>query len=66
VQLWRYPVGASTPTQIGVPPIFDGSYLSYSSEPVPVSNSDGVLGLWSTHDSNAQTSLILLKWESLH
>jgi hypothetical protein len=66
LQLWRYPAGASTPTEIAVAPTFDGSSLSYSSDPAAVSNGDGVLKLWATHSLNAQTSLILLNWAPVH
>ena len=65
-QLWRYPVDGSTPTQLGVPPIVDGSYLSFGADPPPIANGDGVSKLWATHSSNAQTSVILLKWAPVH
>jgi hypothetical protein len=65
-QLWRYPVDGSTPTQLGVPPIVDGSYLSFEADPLPIANGDGVLKLWATHSSNGQTSVILLKWAPVH
>ena len=66
-QLWRYPIDGSTPTRLAVPPIFGGSYLSYSSDPPTISVSDGVLKLWSTAGgSSSIPSPILLQWVSLH
>jgi hypothetical protein len=43
-----------------------GSYLEYSSDPAALSNGDGVLELWAIEGSNAQISLILLKWAPAH
>jgi hypothetical protein len=67
-QLWRYPLDGSTPTQLAVPPIVDGSYLSYSLDPSLVIGADGVATLWSTTSSSAaaEPSPILLQWAPLH
>jgi hypothetical protein len=67
-QLWRYPLDGSTPTQLAVPPIVDGSYLSYSLDPSLVVGADGVATLWSTTSSSAaaKPSPILLQWAPLH
>ena len=66
-QLWRYPIDGSTPTRLAVPPVVDGSYLSYSSDPPTIAVSDGVLKIWSTAGGSSTTpSPILLQWVPLH
>jgi hypothetical protein len=69
-QLWRYPVDGSTPTQLAVPPIVNGSYISYSMHPGPVVGSHGVVTLWSTAGTAggtgaSPTAPILLQWAEL-
>jgi hypothetical protein len=61
-QLWRYPIDGSTPTKIAVAPTIDGNSLYYSSDPLPVSNGDGFLKMWTAHGGTQQPSLILLQW----
>ncbi len=61
-QLWRYPIDGSTPTKIAASPTLDGQMLGYYADPLPITNGDGVLKLWSTRGISTQTTLILLQW----
>jgi Tol biopolymer transport system component len=64
-QLWRYPIDGSTPTQIATAPTLDGSSLDYGGGPLPNSNGDGFLQIWTTRSGTQQLRLILLQWTPL-
>ncbi len=61
-QLWRYPIDGSTPTQINSSGTIDSGALPYAADPLPISDGNGVLKLWSTRSGTQQLAVILLQW----
>jgi hypothetical protein len=61
-QLWRYPIDGSTPTEIATSPTIDGDFLSYFGDPMPSSNGDGFLKVWTKRVGSDQLLSVLLQW----
>jgi hypothetical protein len=65
LQLWRYPIDGTTPTELALPPKVNGSPELYSVGPPPTTTADGFVKVWAIQSDSPQAS-IELQWTPLN
>lgn len=64
-QLWVFPLDGSPPSEVTSSPTIDGQFLGYAEDPLPITNGNGLLKVWSKRTGSGQTPTILLQWTAI-